>query len=322
MPRPSELELRGAAATATGAVPNGGILIPTDGTHDSDGAVRVGLALARRDGVPVELLSVLEPMPLYDTDAIAIADVDQLLHVARESREAALDAQRDRTDPRAHYWHTAIEVGGRVAAISAAAQRFGASVIVIGLGAHGAAARVFQRETALRVIRTARTPVLAVPETAWGVPHSALAAIDFTTSSEHAAKAALDLLGDEGTLYLAHVGMRLPIPHGDPRTWEDAMEGAEGVVPRLEAVARRLTVPPGVQVQYVSLRGEPSHELLAFVQERQIDLLAAGAHGRSPLGRLFLGSVSTKLVRTARCWVLVAPPCPDEAPASDPAPWT
>jgi len=322
MPRPSELELHGTIATAAGSVPNGGILIPTDGTPDADGAVRVGLALARRDGIPVEILSVLEPMPLYDTDAVAIPDVDQLMRVARESLQAALDAQRDRTDPRAHYWPSAIEVGGRVSAIAAAAQRTGASVIVIGLGAHGAAARLFLRETALRVIRTARTPVLAVPATAWGVPHSALVAIDFTTSSEHAARAALDLLGGEGTLYLAHVGMRLPIPHGDPRTWEDAMEGAEGVVPRLEAVARRLAVPPGVRVEYVSLRGEPSHEMLAFVEERQIDLIAAGAHGRTPIGRLVLGSVSTKLVRTARCWVLVAPPCPDEAPASEPDPWT
>ena len=100
------------------------------------------------------------------------------------------------------------------------------------------------------------------------------------------------------------------------------MEGGDGVVSRLEAVARRLAVPPGVRIEYVSLRGAPSHELLAFAEEQRIDLLAAGAHGRSPLGRLVLGSVSTKLVRTARCWVLVAPPCPDEAPASDPAPWT
>jgi hypothetical protein len=56
------------------------------------------------------------------------------------------------------------------------------------------------------------------------------------------------------------------------------------------------------------LDGEPAHELMAFAAEFKADLVAAGAHGRSVLGRLVLGSVSSKLVRTAHCWVLVAPP--------------
>lgn len=318
MPRLFEFSLERTTWASVVPAPNGGILIATDGTHDSDGSVRVGLALARRDGLPAELLSVVEPVPLYDTDAIAIPDPDRLLRVARETRETALQAQRDRTHPGTREWAYTIEVGNRVDTIASVAEQTGASLIVMGIGAHGVAARLFQRETALRVIRVARTPVLAVPEYAWGVPHSALAAIDFTTSSEHAARAALDLLAGEGTLYLAHVAPRVPVPQGDSRSWDEEMEG---VVPRLEEVARRLDVPPGIRVEYVSLHGEPSHELLAFAEEQQIDLLAAGAHGRTVLGRLVLGSVSTKLVRHAQCWVLVAPPCPNEAPAPDGTSW-
>lgn len=186
---------------------------------------------------------------------------------------------------------------------------------MLGLGAHGVTARLFQRETALRVTRAAKTPVLAVPTHAWGVPHSALAALDFTVSSEHAARAALRLLGGEGTLYLAHVSPRVPIPQGDSRSWEEIT--TTGVLPRLEALARRLAPPLGVQVEYVSLHGEPAHELLAFAEQFRIDLVAAGAHGRTALGRLVLGSVSTKLVRTAACWVLVAPPGQERAPSAD-----
>lgn len=84
---------------------------------------------------------------------------------------------------------------------------------------------------------------------------------------------------------------------------------ASGIVPRLESVARRLALPPGVNVEYVTLHGEPANELIAFANQFKIDLIAAGAHGRSALGRLLLGSVSSKLVRTAQCSVLVAPPC-------------
>jgi nucleotide-binding universal stress UspA family protein len=295
----------------------GGIVVATDGTCDSDGAVRVGLALGRRDGVRVDLISVVEPLAPFAHDGIPIPeDIDQLTAITRESREAALLAQRDRTHPGIRNWPFDLDVGPRVDTIIAKAEQRQASLILLGLGAHGMSARVRQRETALRVIRAASTPVLALPSRAWGVPHSALAALDFTASSEHAARAALALLGGEGTLYLAHVTPRTPIPQGDSRSWEEITRG--GTLPKLDAVARRLAPPPTVRSEYVLLHGDPAHELLAFAKERQIDTVAAGAHGRSALGRLVLGSVSTTLVRAAQCSVLVAPPRPDVPAASGP----
>jgi len=138
------------------------------------------------------------------------------------------------------------------------------------------------------------------------VPHSALVAVDFTASSEHAARAALDLLGQDGTLYVAHVTPRLAIPQGDARSWDEIRNGA--VTPKLEEVVQRLEPSPGTRIEYVHLHGDPAHELIAFAEETHVDLIAAGTHGRSALERVMLGSVSTKLVRTAKCWVLVAPP--------------
>jgi nucleotide-binding universal stress UspA family protein len=79
------------------------------------------------------------------------------------------------------------------------------------------------------------------------------------------------------------------------------------VLPKLEAVARRLRPRRTIRVEYVTLHGDPAHELLAFAAEREIDLIAAGAHGKSTFQRLLLGSVSTTLVRGADRLVLVAP---------------
>ena len=295
-----------AARPATPRANAGGLLIATDGTHDADGAVRVGLALARRDGGPMEMLSVVEPLTLYTPEGIPLPDTEELIDITRESRDAQLHTQRDRTHPGMRQWPFLIETGPRVETIIARAERTNASLILVGLGTHGVSARVMQRETALRIMRAASVPVLALPEHEWGVPHTALAAIDFTASSEHAARTALALLGGEGTLYLAHVTPRVPIPQGDSRTWEEITQN--GVLPKLEAVGRRLAPPPGVRMEYVLLHGETAHELLAFGEERKIDVIATGAHGRSALGRLVLGSVSTAVVRAAHCWVLVAPP--------------
>lgn len=283
-----------------------GLVIATDGTMESDGAVRVGLALAHRDGVSADMISVVEPIPAVAADGVALPDIDYLMGIACESRSDALITQRDRTHPGENNWPFTVNVGGRAETIVAMAHRAGASMIVLGSGSHGVGARIRQRETALRVIRTADLPVLAVPRYGGGVPRTALAAIDFTLSSEHAARAALELLDGDGTLYLAHVSPRVPVPQGDPRSWKEIATGS--ALPELEALADRLAAPRGIRVEYALLHGEPAHELLAFATEAQIDMIAAGMHGRSAIGRLVLGSVSTKLIRRAHCWILVAPP--------------
>ena len=164
------------------------------------------------------------------------------------------------------------------------------------------------------MIRAAGLPVLALPSDAWGVPHSVLVAMDFTASSEHAARAALELLGDEGTLYIAHVTPRLAIPQGDSRTWDEITTGA--VIPKLEALVRRLDPSPGIRVEYVLLHGDPAHELMAFAEQirhrhdRCRDARALGA------GAADAGQRVDEAGAYAKCWVLVAPPHRD-APNPD-----
>jgi nucleotide-binding universal stress UspA family protein len=283
------------------------IVIATDGTSQSDGAVRVGRALAQRDGFSADLLSVVEPMPVFPTEAIVLPDIQHLNTIAREGRAETLLKQRDRTHPGIRDWPFDIESGPRVETIVARAERADAALILLGVGAHGVGARLMQRETAVRVMRTARCPVLALPGDAWGVPHSAIVAVDFTESSDHAALTALSLLGHRGTLYLAHVLPRVVIPQGDPRPFEQ-LTGASSPLAQLQALERRLAPPPSVRVEHVLLHGEAAHEIVAFAAHHAVDMIAAGAHGKSALERFVLGSVSTSLIRTAPCWVLVAPP--------------
>jgi nucleotide-binding universal stress UspA family protein len=292
-------------------VHDAGILVATDGMGDADGAVRVGRALSQRDDVQVSLLSVVEPPPVQEMGTLLATDVAPLTRIMCGIREKRLRAQRDRTFPAWSDWSASIEVGDRVARVATASDGSTAGLIVIGLGAHGLSARLLGRETALRVIRESQVPVLAVPADAWGVPHSAMVAVDFTPSSEHAARAALDLLGGEGTLYLVHVLPRVLIPQGDFHTWDEMT--TDETRASMQAIARRLEIPAGVSVKHVILRGEPVSELLQFADEFGVQLVAAGTHGRGALGRMVMGSVSTQLVRSAHSWVLVAPPGNDEA---------
>jgi nucleotide-binding universal stress UspA family protein len=302
---PGATACEASVSTTARPVHAAGIVVATDAMHDADGAVRVAVALAQRDHVSARLLSVIEPPPPFEPGVAIVTDDAPILAIAREAREEQLRAQRDRTFPAAADWPVEIEIGDRVATIAAGAEGGHAGLILVGLGAHGLSARLRVRETSLRLIRLASVPVLAVPSDAWGVPHSALVGLDFTASSERAARAALDLLGREGTLYLAHVAPRVSVPGSDSRG--EPAEG-EAALARIRAIEARLAVPRGVRVEHVLLYGEPATELLAFAEERRVQLVAAGNHGRSALGRLMLGSVSTRLVRSAHCWLLVAPP--------------
>ena len=52
--------------------------------------------------------------------------------------------------------------------------------------------------------------------------------------------------------------------------------------------------------------GDPAAELAELSQD--LDLLVIGTRGRAPLRRALTGSVSRKLIATARCPLLIVPP--------------
>jgi nucleotide-binding universal stress UspA family protein len=67
--------------------------------------------------------------------------------------------------------------------------------------------------------------------------------------------------------------------------------------------SERLSWLTGIDAQVTV--GPPGDELLAFGDE--VDLLVVGSRGHGPLRRLFLGSTSRYLARTARFPLLVLP---------------
>jgi nucleotide-binding universal stress UspA family protein len=57
-------------------------------------------------------------------------------------------------------------------------------------------------------------------------------------------------------------------------------------------------------VEYTVLRGTPYDKILQFAQEKNIDLIVIGTHGRKGLDRFLFGSTAEKVVRYAPCPVL------------------
>lgn len=62
-----------------------------------------------------------------------------------------------------------------------------------------------------------------------------------------------------------------------------------------------------VPVTVAGAGGDPAEEILRYAERRPIDLIVVGTHGLTGVSRLLLGSVAERVVRGARCPVLVVP---------------
>jgi len=72
------------------------------------------------------------------------------------------------------------------------------------------------------------------------------------------------------------------------------------------ARSRIQTLFPGWEILTEAGIGSPGSEIIAKADEWRPDLIVAGSHGRTALGRMFFGSVSQKVITEARCSVRVA----------------
>jgi nucleotide-binding universal stress UspA family protein len=148
-------------------------------------------------------------------------------------------------------------------------------------------------------------PVLAVTPALTHLPNRVAVAVDFSRASLRAARAAVDIIAPNGTLYVVYVRPKME------RTEES--EGAniihaQGLAGAFARLRKELSVPRGIDVEAVLLEGEPAAELISFADRAEIDVIAVGSHKHPFLTRMLVGSVTTELVRSARHSLLVAPP--------------
>lgn len=83
-------------------------------------------------------------------------------------------------------------------------------------------------------------------------------------------------------------------------------EGAETVNMTQQAQALISFNFPNWHITTEAIWGMPASKLIAKADEWKPDLLVVGSHGRSALGRFFLGSVSQKVIHEAQCSVRIA----------------
>jgi nucleotide-binding universal stress UspA family protein len=144
-------------------------------------------------------------------------------------------------------------------------------------------------------------------------PERIAVAIDFSPESERALEHAVAIARRGGaSLVLVHVETAAePLELG--LTPDGALPAYQTfLVEELAESRRRLEELAashrggGLEVEVAVVEGFPDTALVETAAERAADLIALGTHGRTGLGRVLLGSVAEKVVRSAHRDVLVA----------------
>src|SRR5437016_6703958 len=139
----------------------------------------------------------------------------------------------------------------------------------------------------------------------------ALIATDGSDRSLSAARRAAELLRTADQVTLLTVVTEVPgddaggfegsvyTPEEMEREWDAEMAEAREELERTAAALTTTRVEKRIEL------GDVASTICRVAEELDVDVVVVGSHGRTGLGRLFLGSVSEHVVRHAPCPVLV-----------------
>jgi nucleotide-binding universal stress UspA family protein len=136
-----------------------------------------------------------------------------------------------------------------------------------------------------------------------------LVPLDFSVSADYALDAALDLAGPLGVqrIHLLHVHhpppMPTPLPGSGPSYVEVEGRLLEEAALALATRAERVKAA-SLAVEVAVESGAPAEVVCAEAEKRSVDLIVMGAHGRTGLAHVLLGSVAERTVARAPCPVL------------------
>lgn len=137
----------------------------------------------------------------------------------------------------------------------------------------------------------------------WLPRQTVVVPIDFSDDSFTASETACQLADDPSHVHVVHV---LPVlePAEPGVIWHTVDDASRSKHAR-EAIEKEL-LKRGCDIKRIVVRfGDPGQEIARYAEQAEAGLIVLSSHGRSRLERLLIGSVADRVVRLARCAVLV-----------------
>lgn len=284
----------------------GKILCPVDFSTPSQAALRVAARLAAAHGSELVVAHAFHYPAVMAANETPLPGTTMKLLLADEKRFLDTAAQEARQLGATHVT-TAFLEGSPWRELVDLADK-GADLIVLGTHGRTGLKRLVLGSVAEKVTRHAPCSVLVVRDNPDGPRFDhVLCPVDFSDASPRVIERAEQFAEPGGTgLDLLHA-IQLPLAaSGDPMLIDHITELDTRASAALDRCADEVRARGRVTVRSEVLSGNPSELVLAKAEEdRTIDLIAVGTHGRTGLERLVMGSVAENIVRHAPCSVLV-----------------
>ncbi len=281
------------------------VLLSTDGSEFSEGAVREAIRLAKRCSSKLSAISVIETNPEFATIAPQI--VEKKEKAAREHLEA-VKARAEKEGVECDLIVREGEDSYKYIADEAAKNKI--TMIVMGRRGRTGLKRLMMGSTTARVIGHAPCSVLVVPRAAQVLFKNVLVATDGSLYSTAAASEAIGIakLNNSKLTVIAVVPSEFMPPTDVEMAIgqrellaEKEMREAEKNAKAVKEAAQK----EGVAVQAFVMSGKPSDAIIETAKDKNADLIVLGSHGRTGIEKLLMGSVVERVIVLANSAVLV-----------------
>lgn len=267
------------------------ILFATDGSDYSAGAQRVAIDLAKRCGAKMSVMTIV--LTSQDLEGVGTHGIQEQLE---KEAQARLDAVAEAARAQDVACDLQLAYGDEPhAEIVAMARELGPDLIVLGRRGKRGLARMMVGHATAHVAGNAPCNVLMVPRLGQTWSKRILLATDGSAHSRAAAEAAGAVAKQCG----------LPVTVVSATTASHSESRKAEAHTAVAAVAAALE-QSGVTCDSTVAEGRPDEVVVETAASRGADLIVVGSHGRTGLARLFLGSISERIMGQAQCPVLIA----------------
>jgi nucleotide-binding universal stress UspA family protein len=259
------------------------LLVATDGSLFSEGAVREAISFAKKCS---SMLYVMSAVPRYE-----ISGVDVFEKVKEEAIEH-LDSVKERALREGLNCETVLAHGDephRLIVDVAVARTV--DMIVIGRRGRRGLMKVLMGSVTAKVISHAPCKVLVVPKAARIEYRNILVATDGSEHSHTAASEAIEIAKRCRSNIIAVSAVHSEADRGE----------AMANVNKVREVAKK----EGIPVEALIPAGRTCDVVVGIAGGRSVDLIVMGTHGKTGIKKLLMGSSTEKIIGNAGCAMLV-----------------
>ncbi len=282
------------------------IIVATDFSPQSDGAIRHGCAIARHSGASIRVVHVVET-PADEEGLAAAREAVKRWRVSDEGRLASeIEAC---AGPDVELIPETVDATSTAEGLQRVIDEHGADLVVVGSTGLSGIKQALLGSTAGKVLRTVDAHVLVArgdspsPEGYQRV----LVPTDFSPSAQKALQLARALSATDARVDLIHFWRVPEATRGDEHSELVIKTVGDSVKERGHKLLEsfRKDVPTAT---FTAAQTSPERGIREKLSEGDYDLVVVGSYGRSKLRRWLLGSVAEYTARIAPCAVAVARP--------------